>query len=150
MRDENVIAIKCFLEKVNNDFPVPVSTKTDIEKLALKYCDRGTVCCAYDNCKIIAMVAGYTENTPNNMGYISLVASAKEVRRSGLASKLIREFLEKANEKGLTAVHVYTHITNHGAVKMYEKLGFVRYLMENEPRPNDVHFIYYLQSQDKE
>ncbi len=138
-----------FLKIVDNDFPVSLSQKTDIELLAKKYCEHGTVCCAYDNHRIIAMVVGYIENTVNQMGYISLVASVREARRLGLASKLVREFLEKAEEKHLTAVHVYTHITNYGAIAMYEKLGFVRYSPENEPRPNDVHFFYFF-SREKE
>ena len=147
MKDRN--ASKRFLAEVNYDFPIPVSQKTDIEKLAEKYCELGTVCCAYDQGRIIAMVAGYTEHTSDQVGYISLVASIKEARRRGLASQLIREFLEKADERGLKAVHVYTHRTNFGAIAMYKKLGFDLYMMENEPRPDDVHFIFYFQTQEK-
>ena len=147
MKDTN--AIKAFLEEVNYDFPIPVSDKTSLDDLAEKFSKLGTVCCAYDGDGIIAMVAGYTNNTVNDMGYISLVASARKARRSGLATKLIREFLQKAEEKHLTAVHVYTHKTNAGAIAMYKRLGFVPYVMPNEPRPDDVHFIYYLNQQNE-
>ena len=132
-----------FLCAVDHDFPIAVSSKTDLKELAEKYCKYADLCCEYSNEEIIAVVAGYTENTPSNIAYISLVAVKKEARGKGLASKLILQFLEFASSKGLKGVHVYTHSQNSNAIKMYEKLGFVPYHPENESRPNDVHFVIW-------
>ncbi len=141
---DNTNAIRTFLEEVNFDFPVPISDKTSLDDLAEKFNRLGTVCCVCDEGRIIAMVAGYVENTTNGMGYISLVAVVKKARRLGLATKLVKEFLSEASKKPLNAVHVYTHKTNTAAIEMYKKIGFVLYEVEREPRPDDVHLIYYL------
>ena len=90
------------------------------------------------------MVAGYLDHTKDQMGYISLVAAAPDARRKGYSSALLEEFLELAKNKGLKAVHVYTHKTNNRAVGMYRKAGFEEYCPEEEPFPEDHHFIFYL------
>ena len=134
--------ILLFLEKVDHDFPVSLSSKTQLHSLADKYFCFGTLCCEYSDGKIIGMVAGYIEHTPSDLGYISLVALCKETRGRGVASKLLKQFLGKASEKGLRGVHVYTHCTNFKAIDMYKKNGFILYTPENEPRSDDIHFIY--------
>lgn len=133
-----------FLQAVDFDFPIPLSNKTTISALAEKNCSLGTLCCAHADGRISAMVAGYTNQVINNLGHISLVAARKDSRRCGLASGLIRDFLEIARNEGLSAVHVYTHKGNPSAIAMYFKLGFVLFHPKNAPRPNDVHFIYWL------
>lgn len=135
-------AVKQFLKEVDHDFPVPVSHKTDIDQLVNKYCEKATLCCESSEGRILAMVSGYTENTVDQIGYISLVATVKGARRKGLSSRLIQEFLTLAKQKGLKGVHVYTHKTNLGAIAMYNKLGFLRYYPKDESRPNDIHFYY--------
>ena len=138
---DQLAVILDFLQEVDQDFPVPVSSKVSLSELAKKYCECATLCCEYDNNKIIAMVAGYTVNTPENIGYISLVATRKAVRRKGLSSSLIKRFLIIAKASGLKAVHVYTHKTNQHAVRMYQKLGFSFYYPTDEPRPEDIHLL---------
>lgn len=136
--------IEVFLREVNAEFPIPLSQKVDLSELAVKFFEKATLCCRCDQGRIIAMVAGYLDHTLNNMGYISLVATTTDARRKGYSSNLLRDFLKKASEKGLQAVHVYTHESNMRAIGMYKKVGFVEYNPEYEPHPEDHHFIYYL------
>ena len=136
--------VETFLREVDAEFPIPLSTKVRIPELATKYYERATLCCRFQDDRIIAMVAGYLDNTENQMGYISLVASAPNARRKGYSSALLVEFLELAKYKGLKAVHVYTHKTNMRAVGMYRKVGFVEIHPVDDPRTDDHHFIYYL------
>lgn len=141
----NQESVESFLREVDNEFPIPLSSKVNISDLADKYCKKATLCCHFRDKKIIAMVAGYTENTKDQMGYISLVATTTDARRKGYSSALLMEFLEIARNKGLQAVHVYTHRTNLRAIGMYRKVGFVDYCPDDEPCPDDHHFIYYLE-----
>lgn len=145
---QDVDAILRFLKEVDRDFPVPVSSKTPLEALAEKYAARATLCCAYDGDRIIAMAAGYTQNTVGSLGYLSLVAAVRDARRKGLCTKLVQEFLSIAADRGLTAVHLYTHPTNEKAIALYLKLGFTYFDPEIEPRPQDVHLICRLGSKD--
>lgn len=141
----DVKSVESFLRDVDNEFPIPLSSKVNISNLAEKYSEKATLCCRFRDEKIIAMVAGYTEHTKDRMGYISLVATTADARRKGYSSALLEEFLEIARNKGLQAVHVYTHRTNLRAIGMYQKVGFVDYCPVDEPHPDDHHFIYYLE-----
>ena len=134
--------IERFLTSVDKLFPVPLSEKQDLRLLSQKFCDMATLEIETEGDDIVAMVAGYTKNAVDNIGYISVVATLPSVQGRGYASSLVRRFLENARIQGLSAVHLYTHATNLGAIRMYEKIGFVRYDAPNEPRPDDVHLIY--------
>lgn len=125
-------------------FPVSLSEKCDLNEFAAKLCSRATLCTVSDEEGITAMVAGYTEHTADNMGYISIVATLPKAQRKQHGSTLIRKFLQIAGDKGLSAVHLYAVPTNLPAMRMYEKLGFVRFQMPDEPRPEDAHLIYYM------
>lgn len=60
--------IFCFLCEIDNDFPVQLSAKADLEELATKFANNATICAEIQDDKIIGMVAGYTKNTVNNIG----------------------------------------------------------------------------------
>ena len=95
-----------FIKKVEKDFPTPISAKTDLMEYAKKLYSNATLCTAEDNGKIVAMAAGYTENTVNNVAYITMVASLPEYRGKGLAKQLVTEFIDRAKSKRLKAVHL--------------------------------------------
>lgn len=141
MKEEQILE---FLEEVDVDFPVHLSEKVVLSDYAQKLYTHATLCTEYCKNKIIGMVAGYTENLSNGIAYIALVGVRKEVRHQGIAQKLIVQFLQVCKEKKIRGVHVYTDVRNKNAIKMYEKIGFKCYKIENEPRPKDVHLILYL------
>lgn len=121
----NAHHIERFLRRVDAAFPIPLSHKQDLRQYSQKLCEKATLCAEVENESILAMVAGYTENVTDDMAYISLVATVKEARGRGLASKLVREFMAIAKERGLAAVHLYAVRSNAPAMQMYTKLGFV-------------------------
>lgn len=136
-------ALIIFLRKVDNTFPVPLSSKQDLDEFAQKLLQRGTLCAEFENDEIVSLVAGYTENVVENMGYISVVATLGTARGKGYASKLIKRFLEISKQKSLAAVHLYTNEENLPAVKMYNEIGFQKWVKPCEARPHDLHLIYY-------
>lgn len=145
MEKSEVKKVHDFLIKVDKLFPTPLSQKQELALLAEKFCKYGLICAQYDQDKnISAMLAGYIKNTPDNIGYMSVLAVLPSEQGKGISSKLIREFLAKAKEEGLDSVHLYTDKTNIVAKELYKKLGFVPWVLKNEPRPDDLHFIYYL------
>lgn len=142
--NRSIEAVETFLRSVDHMFPVPLSDKQELHGFAVKLCEKATLCTKTDSEKIVAMVAGYTENIVDNMAYISVVATLPEVQGRGLASKLVRDFIRLCEAKNIGAVHLYAVPENVAAVRMYEKLGFVRYEKPDEERPEDIHFIYYI------
>lgn len=146
MREPSVNDIITFLYEVDKSFPTPLSQKQDLCELSQKLFDKATLCVEWQGEKICSMVAGYTENTVNNMAYISVVATLKGEQGKGYASRLMGEFIRIAEKNCLDAVHLYTHRENIAAINFYKKLGFVELVTADEPRPDDLHLIYYLEN----
>ena len=137
-------AMLSFLKEVDESFPVPLSHKQDLEDLTEKFVEKATICAKIENNEICSMVIGYTNNVVIDMAYISVVASRQEYQGRGMAVRLVREFSEIAFSEGLTAVHLYSDSRNEVAIRIYEKVGFERYVVSNELRPKDVHLILRL------
>ena len=136
-----------FLHAVDKDFPVPLSDKQDLDEFSQKLINMATLCTAQENGRILALVAGYTENLVNNTAYVSIAAALPEARRKGYTSCLMREFIQISAAKGVDAVHLYAVPTNRSAMRMYEKLGFTQWHIPDEPRPMDAHLIYYIHNE---
>ena len=134
-----------FLMQVDCDFPVAISSKVDLEVYAAKLFNYSTICAYINEGKIEGMVAGYSNDHKEGIGYIALVATLKSVRNQGIASRLVHEFIDVSKAQKMNLVHLYTDKSNSGAISMYHRLGFVEYIVESEPRPDDVHLVYYIE-----
>lgn len=137
--------MEAFLRAVDQTFPVPLSQKQDLTAYAGKLCDKATLCAAFADGKIVSLVAGYTENLPDEWAYIAIVATLPEARRKGLAAQLVTEFIGICRAKHIKAVHLYARSENIGAMKLYTSLGFQPLHLAYEPRKEDAHLIYYLE-----
>lgn len=142
---ERIDSIYLFLKQVDDLFPVSLSRKQNLAAFAEKLCHKATLCIEEKNGEITAAVFGYTEHVTENRGYISIVATLPKYQGKGYAAKLVKEFLCIAREKQLEAVHLYAAPDNAVAVNMYKRIGFVEWKMPDEPRPEDLHLIYYLE-----
>ena len=142
--------IEHFLLAVDDSFPVPLSEKHNLVEFAEKLCDKATICTAIEDSNIVALLAGYTDNVENKLGYISIVATLPQAQGKGYGTSLVREFLDIARKKGLRAVHLYAVRENIPAMRMYKKLGFEDYILDDEPRPDDAHLIYYIDKEVQE
>ena len=136
--------INKFLSRVDRLFPIPLSEKENISVLASKFERFGTISCLKENGDIVALCAGYTNDTKNNLGYISVVASLPECSNKGYGKIAIEGFIEKAKNAGMKAIHLYADKENGAALNMYDKLGFVDWKINDEPRPEDKHLILRL------
>ncbi|RPA79149.1 acyl-CoA N-acyltransferase [Ascobolus immersus RN42] len=59
-------------------------------------------------------------------GYIAMLAVEEEYRGLGIASKLVRMAIDAMIEKDADEVALETEISNTAAIKLYERLGFLR------------------------
>lgn len=72
-------------------------------------------------------------------GYIAMLAVEKEYRKHGIGSALVQQSIDHMKELGCDECYLETEITNKGALRLYERLGFMR----------DVRLIrYYLNGND--
>ncbi|MCX4341286.1 MAG: ribosomal protein S18-alanine N-acetyltransferase [Lachnospiraceae bacterium] len=58
-------------------------------------------------------------------GSIGNVAVAKEERRRGVGTGLMRHMLSEGDKEGLTAYTLEVRVSNAAAIGLYQKLGFV-------------------------
>ena len=132
-----------FLKNVDKDFPIPLSKKIKIDEYAEKLISTANVIVEKDNGKIIGMVAGYIDNSIEEISYISIVAVQKEYRGKSIAKKLLQKYIDECKEKNLKGVHLYTHKTNITALTMYKNFGFISKENVKEERTEDVHLFLY-------
>ncbi|KAH0565319.1 N-alpha-acetyltransferase 30 [Trichoglossum hirsutum] len=59
-------------------------------------------------------------------GYIAMLAVKEECRGKGIATKLVRMAIDAMIERDADEVALETEITNTAAMKLYERLGFLR------------------------
>ncbi len=140
-----------FLQVVDTHFPVPLSEKVDLAEYSRKLIERADlVADISEKGDILALAAGYIRNAENGMAYIAIVATLSEVRGQGKAGHVVRQFMSKCREHHRKGVHLYAVASNIAAVRVYEKLGFETYQIENEPRPDDLHLVYWFNKEDRE
>lgn len=78
------------------------------------------------------LIKGFiTLEKSNSTGIIGLIAVDKKYQGKGIGKALVREALSRFQKKGLTNVRVGTQISNNGAVKFYQKLGFAILRVQN-------------------
>ena len=58
-------------------------------------------------------------------GYIYNVAVRKEYRQQNIGYQLLNALIERACMKGIASLTLEVRISNIGAIRLYEKLGFV-------------------------
>ena len=134
-----------FLRAVDQDFPVPLSQKSDLTVLAEKFVTKADIFAEYVDGKIAGAVVGYITNSFSEISFITAVAVRKEYRGMGLAKKALQRYVDEVKRQNrFKAIDIYAVPTNVGAVSLYKGFGFVEYKMDNEPRPNDLHLIYYI------
>ena len=134
-----------FLRAVDQDFPVPLSQKSDLSVLAEKFVERADIVLERVDGEIAGAVIGYITNSYSEISFITAVAVMSPYRGRGIAKSLLGRYVDAVKKAGkFRAIDIYTQPTNVAALKVYRGFGFVDYKMENEPRPNDVHLIYYL------
>ena len=78
----------------------------------------------------------YRPEAPELRGYLNFwliideaeihrIAVKDEYRRSGVAGVLLHEMFTVLQERGIVSVHLEVRESNHGAIKLYEKFGFM-------------------------
>lgn len=72
---------------------------------------------------IIGFISG-NFNSANKSSYISDIFIEKEFRKKGYATKLLKEFIRIAKEKGIKKVRLGVRKNNIKAIKIYKKIGF--------------------------
>ncbi|CZT00984.1 probable N-acetyltransferase [Rhynchosporium agropyri] len=76
---------------------------------------------------IICKLEPHQSHSPSTLrGYIAMLAVSSSYRNHGIATTLVRKAIDAMIERGADEVVLETEETNVPAMKLYERLGFIR------------------------
>lgn len=75
--------------------------------------------------KVVGVVIGYTDHTPDNTSYVTQVVVSPEDRGIGIAQQLLNEYEAVCKIKHLRQMWLTTEVNNQSAKRAYEKYGFI-------------------------
>ncbi len=113
-----------FLIEMDNEFPIPLSDKVNIEEYVTKLLKSGKIYCALNEENIIGIIAGYNNDFSFYNGYISVLVIDKNYRGRKISKELLYRFINNAELSKMNKIQVYTYKTNIEAIGLYEKFGF--------------------------
>lgn len=114
-----------FLISVDNDFPVSLSRKVDIDEYAVKLLNCGFAVGARDETgRLCGVAAGYANDFENLVAYLSVIAVAADYRGQGLSSDLLTSFESHSIDEGMASMSLQTHSSNVRAIKFYQHMGY--------------------------
>ena len=102
---------------------------------ALMDSDNSEVFVAEIDQEIVATGYGVIENNKSKYieakrGYIGFIVVKDEFRRQGIADKILKHLLKWFEDREVYEAMLRVYDTNESAVKLYEKLGFQKGLVE--------------------
>ncbi len=74
----------------------------------------------------IQWMSYFSDNQVENSWYINTLGVSKELRRQGIAKKLLKQASQRALKNGLQRLSLHVYENNHGAIKLYESFGFIK------------------------
>lgn len=122
---EDIQNLQQFLKEIDSSFPVPLSAKTDLDQMAEKVLTLGVVLAAETPERIAGVITGYANDQVNRTGYIAVLGISASYRGASLGSRLVQVFREEAMAAGMERITLFTHQDNQGAIRFYQRQGFV-------------------------
>jgi len=81
-------------------------------------------------CSMVGFVIAHVERTAAGWrGYVVTLDVSVECRRAGLATRLMQEVESRAFAAGARYMELHVFTGNEGAIRFYERLGYVRVAM---------------------
>lgn len=115
-----------FLDRVSNDFPIPLNSRVDLATYCKKMLDYGIVLGAYtDDGVIIGVAGGYANDEERLTAFLSVIAVDGLHRSTGAAAILLAAFEDAARQRGMHTLALKTHHTNLRSQRFYRKHGYV-------------------------
>ncbi len=122
-----------YLYEIDDIFPVPMSSRVNIESHAKKVLLKGVVIVAEDDGKLVGICLGYANDAFLGRAYMGTLGISEGYRSCGIGSKLIDAFIDYAREKNMTYLGVHAHQDNIRGIKFYQRNGFI--LTEDKEKP---------------
>ena len=113
------------LSRCNADFVPPLSGRVEIGGYAHKIVSKATRFEAWAKGVLVGLVAAYCNDNERRTAYITSVSMLQEWQGRGIASQLMGQCIGHVKEQCFERVELEVDSENIGAIKLYEKIGFM-------------------------
>lgn len=113
-----------FLKKVDNDLPIPISKKIELDTFLNKIFNLGQVYCAFDKNKLIGTCFFYCNDERQDLAFLTLLVIDDKYRRKGIGNRLVGLMIKYCQMLGFKKLRLYTRVNNVQAIKFYKSIGF--------------------------
>ena len=113
----------------DSDFVPPLSGRVEIGDYAQKIVNKATRFEAWSGGILIGLVAAYCNDSEKRIAYITSVSVLHEWTSRGIATRLVSHCVEHARASGMLEIRLDVATANRSAIKLYEKGGFIPYLV---------------------
>lgn len=117
--------IRGLLNELNEEYNPPLSSVVNISSYTEKIINNAKIISYHEMGELIAFIAFYCNDLNYKVGYMSMLAVAKEKRGKGLAMNLINSSIDILKKEGFKKYRLEVYKSNVKAITLYEKFGFV-------------------------
>ena len=117
--------IHAHLVRCNASFVPPLDSRVVLEDYARKLVSAATRYEAWAGESVIGLVAIYANDPTKREAFITDVSVEEAHGNQGIAQKLLRQCIEETGKQGFQTIVLEVSRTNHLAMELYRKLGFV-------------------------
>lgn len=110
----------------DTSFHTPLSTRTNITTYAEKLLNKSHCFEAWDQNKLIGLVAVYHDIENNKIAYISNVSIIPHYHQRGIAENLLKICIETLEKSGCHSIELKVEVNNFKAINLYMKLRFTK------------------------
>lgn len=114
--------VQKFLWETDHEFPIPLSSRVDIDTYAKKLSDFSDFSICRDGECIVGMISCYTNRPP--MGYISNVCIKSSYQGQRIFSVLLHKLVDQVKENGIKIIRLEVDKNNTKAINIYLHCGF--------------------------
>lgn len=120
------------LLKCDEYFIPRLSDKTDIAGYSAKIVHNSIIFEAWKSDELVAVIAAYFNDENNKTGFITNVSTLKEFSGKGIASKLLKQCIDYAEENSYAEIRLEVSRSNDTAVALYKKNNFITAEIKND------------------
>lgn len=121
----NINLLTQYLCEVDNDFEIPLSSRTELKIFSLKLLLHGHVFFAIEKKQAVGLVAFYCNNYESHQAYIPILSVKQNYRSKGYARQLINIAINVCRLYKMNTISVDS--INPIAITLYKSVGFKTY-----------------------
>ncbi len=110
----------------NEEIFIPkLASRLNVKEYSLKLHKYATHFCAYDNNRLIGLIACYFNDKINQTGFISSASVNKKYQGMGISSTLLNQVISYGKQNKFNKIKLEVRIENKSIVHFYERAGFL-------------------------